>query len=85
MQVIIVLILLVVAFVLGMVLGPAVESGMSMSEQVGQMRDAMGVCGGSNACAAAEGEAAPMTEEAPTEPAPEMPAEEAPAAEPPPQ
>jgi hypothetical protein len=78
MQVVIVLILLVVAFVLGMVLGPAVESGANMSEQVAQMRDAMGVCGGSNACGGAEGDMAPMPEAAPTEPAPEMPAEEAP-------
>jgi hypothetical protein len=79
MQGIVVLILLVVAFVLGMILGPAVESATNMTEQVGQMRDAMGVCGGSNACGAAEGDAAPMPEAAPTEPAPEMPAEEAPA------
>lgn len=89
MQVVIVLILMIVAFALGVVMGPAVESGTNMAEQFGKARDAMGMCGGSNPCAAAdmapaeEMPAEPAMEEAPSGEAP--PAEEAPAEGAPPQ
>jgi hypothetical protein len=81
-----VLIVLILAFVLGVLLAPAFVSATGMSDRMDQIRDAMGVCGGSNACMAAE-EAAPAAEEAPaTEPAAETtPAETAPAEAPPPQ